>query len=405
MTPRSRRRLRWLVPVAAISATSIAAALPNVVPVGADPVPVLPVLTPAQLLAKVRDAHVTTLSGDITVRSNLGLPDLGPLGVGGGTFLDLLTGTHVAHMWVDGTDHLRLALDSAGAETDWIRNGSDVWAWDSSTQSVKHATLDTLAKHAGSLGNGDSDPAPSSLPLAVGDPTQAADALLAAIDPSTDVSVRTPGYVAGRPVYELVVAPKSPNSTIADGVISVDSATGTPLAVRIDAKSSATPALNVTFTTVSFDKPAASTFDFTVPPGAQLTEVANAADLLPLGRFGAGQRRVHVKTAPGVQTSTPIDPAAGSVPSAITPRDTGQPGGGPRVKLTGSNWDAVAIISNLPLGRQFQQLFSGSPAVTVGSVSGHLLSTSLINVLILDDGRIVVGAVTPAALESAVGGS
>jgi hypothetical protein len=34
--------------------------------------------------------------------------------------------------------------------------------------------------------------------------------------------------------------------------------------------------------------------------------------------------------------------------------------------------------------------------------SGRLLQTSLVNVLVLDDGRVAVGAVTAGALEAAV---
>ena len=62
----------------------------------------------------------------------------------------------------------------------------------------------------------------------------------------------------------------------------------------------------------------------------------------------------------------------------------------------------VVVISGQNLGGQLQVLFSGSPAVTVGSHSAHLVSTALVNVLVLDDGRIAVGAVTAEALEAAV---
>jgi len=395
--------MRWLVPVAAIAGTTLVASLPHVLPVGADPVPVLPTLTPGQLLSKVKNANVTTLTGDIRLSTNLGLPDLSSLGGGGGsaTFLDLLSGTHVAHLWIDGTEHARLALDSPGAENDWIRNGTDLWSWDSATQAVQHATLSETAL------SGSPDPGKGGAVAGVGsmDPVAAADALVAAIDPTTSVTVTTPGYVAGRPVYELVVSPKSVDSTIADGVISIDAATGIPLGVRVEAKGASSPAISIAFTDVSFDKPAASTFDFTVPPGAHLTEVTNASQLLPLGSFHTrGPRGNRAPFVPATTAATPSDGTSG-MSASVSVDDNGIPaaGGGnpPSVKTIGNDWTSMAIISNLRLGRQFQQLFSNSPSITVGSTTGHLMSTSLINVLILDDGRIVVGAVTPAVLESA----
>ena len=115
--------------------------------------------------------------------------------------------------------------------------------------------------------------------------------LLDAIDPSTAVSVRTPGHVAGRPVYELVLSPRSKDSTVSAAVIAVDASTGVPLEVRVEARSSTTPAVDLKFTSVSYDMPAASTFAFTPPPGASVSEVDSASSLLPIGSRYRGDRR------------------------------------------------------------------------------------------------------------------
>ncbi len=393
MKLRTRRRLHWVVPAAVLAVTAGVSSLSAILPAGADPSPVLPSLTPAQLLDKVRSASVTTLSGDVRLTSHLGLPDLGSLGVGGGTLLDLLTGTHTSHVWIDGPEHMRVALDSPQAESDWIRNGTDLWSWDSSSQHVLHTTLtdtESDSPDAGSPDNRDQNPSI--------DPIAAADQLLAKIDPTTAVSVQTPGYVAGRPVYELVVAPRSDNSTIGDGVISIDAATGIPLAVRIDPRGSTTPAVQVTFTRVSFDKPVASTFDFTPPPGAVVDEASDPASLLPLGRrIHRFDRRDGRDGQKVVTRPAPNTPAA-ALPSVDIPA-------GPGVTTVGTAWETVAIISGLDVGRQFQELFANSPTVTVGNHTAHLVSTSLVNVLVLDDGRLAVGAMTPAALAATVAGS
>ena len=405
MNPRSRRRLRWAVPLAVIAGTALVTSLPRALPAGADPVPVLPVLTPAQLLDKVRATSVDALSGDVTYSTNLGLPDLGSLGVRTGSALDLLTGTHTAHVWYDGAEHVRLGLDAPQAETHWIRNGTELWSWDSTSQAVKHVSLPAQAPDAADPTD-PADPTDATDPAGEADaavpavdPVAAAGDLLAAIDPTTAVSVRTPGYVAGRPVYELVVSPRSELSTIAAGVVSVDAATGLPLAVRIEAKGATSPAVQIRFTSISFDRPAASVFAFTPPPGATVTEATDASQLLPfgtLGRGGDGPRRAARSAAAG---SAPSEGATPDVGRATATAERA------RASTVGSGWETVAIASNVALGRQFQSLFASAPSVTVNGVTGHVLTTRLINVLVLDDGRLAVGAVTPAALQAAVAGA
>jgi hypothetical protein len=77
---------------------------------------------------------------------------------------------------------------------------------------------------------------------------------------------------------------------------------------------------------------------------------------------------------------------------------------GSHVTTVGTGWESVAIISGLGVGPQFQTLFANSPTVAVGSHTARLVSTSLVNVLVLDDGRIAVAAMTPAAIAAAVAG-
>jgi hypothetical protein len=50
-------------------------------------------------------------------------------------------------------------------------------------------------------------------------------------------------------------------------------------------------------------------------------------------------------------------------------------------------------------------LLDGATQVTLANgVTGRLITTPLVSVLVLDDGRVAVGAVTPEALEHAVAG-
>jgi hypothetical protein len=91
---------------------------------------------------------------------------------------------------------------------------------------------------------------------------------------------------------------------------------------------------------------------------------------------------------------TPAAPATG-------PAGTAAPSL-PKTTTLGSGWETVEIVSGQRLGGQFGALFDNSPTVTVGTHTAHLVSTALVNALVLDDGRIAVAAMTPDALAAAV---
>ena len=374
---RRRRLLTWSVPAALAVGVAAVAAVPKLVPAGADPVPNLPDLTPAQLLVKATTANVTTFSGQVTLDVNLGLPDLGSLGAIDGTGVDLLSGSHTASVWADGPQQVRVELDAPGAENDWIRNGSDLWAWNSRDQSVSHASVpaDTAT-----------EPPPATMPT----PDQLAQELLAKVDPTTAVSVRTPAFVAGRPVYELVLTPRSANSTVQEVTLAVDAATGLALDAKVVAKTTGTPALELGFDNVSFDQPAPSEFDFTPPPGATVTEATNPLALLGLGGHepGTGEHRTKVR-APA-ETASPSTTVPG--PSAALHGAT----------VVGQAWDSVVIADRVPTAGPLAAVIGNGQPITTPGGSGKLITTNLVNVIVLDDGRVAAGAVTPEALAAAI---
>ena len=387
MTRRRRRRLvAWSVPAALMVGVAAVGLTPKLMPASASTVPDLPPLTPAQLLVKAATANVQTFSGHVTLDANLGLPDLSALGdaVSSGSAFDLLTGSHTASVAVDGPEHVRVALPATGAENDWIRNGTDIWAWNSRDQSVTHVTLpaDVAAK---------ADTAATTVPPT---PDQLAQQLLADIDPSTVVTVDTPDYIANRPVYELVLTPRSANSTVQNASIAVDAATGMALDAKITAKGAASPAVEVKFSDISFDKPAASTFQFTPPPGATVTQSSTPASILGLNGDGPhirqGRRLNPKVVAPNGTEPTPPPPATAdnNLPSGTT--------------VVGEAWDTVVISKTVALNGPIGAILHDAQTITTPGGPGRLITTSLVNVIALDDGRVAVGAVTPQALAAAI---
>jgi outer membrane lipoprotein-sorting protein len=353
------RRLVWLAPVAGLAVVAVAVTIPMV----ASASPSLPERTAAQLLADVAGASGTPLSGTVVETARLGLPALPEVGGSAITPTSLLAGSHTARVWFDGDSKARVALVGDLAETDLIRNGRDAWLWTSGQNTAQHIVLP--ADHE----------APATSESLT--PQQAAQQALAAVDPTTKVTVDGTASVAGRSAYELVLAPRDSRSLVGDVRIAVDSKTHVPLRVQIRAAGhTGRPAFETTFTSVTFAKPSAKVFEFAPPPGAKVSGPPVAP------RAGAGSHK-------------PMAGTPGKAPTVI-----------------GSGWTAVAEIAGVELpgatpgeeGTAASQLGALQRAMTPVSGawgSGQLLRTALVSVLLLDDGRLLVGAVTPQTLEQA----
>ncbi len=346
-----KNSVRWL-PAVIAPALVIGGVLAIPAIASADETP--PSKTPQQVLVLVADSHDAAYSGTVEQTSDLGLPEVPKVGPGSSstgtnaasTALDLLTADHTAKVFVDGPDKQRLQVLDTLAERDVIHNGADVWAYDSKTKNAAHVTLTASDQ---------------SEPIS---PAQLADKFIAAIDPTTEVSVTSTATVAGRGVYQLVLTPKSTTTLVEDVTLSVDAKTGVPLQVVVDARGQSSDAFSVGFRSIEFSAPDASTFEFTPPPGA------------------------HV--------STPKPPAAGQHDAQSHPEPT----------VTGTGWESIV---QLPAGTADANALGGLDAksaqlldqLTTPVAGGRALQTSLVSVLLLDDGRVLAGAVPIESLEAA----
>jgi outer membrane lipoprotein-sorting protein len=354
---------RWAVPVVAITAVGAAVGFGSVL-AGASS-PDLPERSAADLLASVAGSE-QPFSGTVVQTSRLGLPDLPEAVTDGVGPIALLTGSHTARIWYSSPDQARFALTGDLDETNIIRDGDDLWVWSSSTNTAEHAVV---PPHGGR-----DDPAP--VPEAVS-PQVAAEALLAAVDPTTEVTVDGTAEVAGRAAYELVLAPRDDGSLIDDVRLAVDSETSMPLRVQVNSDGADEPAFEVGFTSVTMAEPSDDVFRFNPPPGATVEE----HDLSDLRR--------HDDAKSGDLTSP--HPAA-TPPTVI-----------------GEGWTSVIVIPDVSLPGSdetgvIDALLGSASRVSGPYGSGRLLETGLVSALLLDDGRLLLGAVTPEVLEQAAGG-
>ena len=353
------RRLRWAVPGGVAAAVAVASVGTSITSSASASTPKLPARTAVQLLTALQKADQPKMSGTVVETTHLGLPNLPTSlgGAGGSADLSLqnfLSGSHTLRVYYGGPTQQRVALLGSLSESDVIHNGKDLWTYASSTNKVTHYTLpsestkpETVVPETGGL-----------------TPTAEAEKALAAIDPTTTVTVDSNASVAGRSAYQLLLTPKDTRSLVGSVRIALDSATSMPLRVQVFAKGSTSPAIQVGFTDITFKAPSASVFHFVAPSGTKTTQAK-----VPL--VGSGAHKAKALSADHSE------------------------------QVLGKGWTSVAVVATSGDRHAF---WDSSTGHLLGKVStkvtgGWAITSSLVSVLFTDDGRMLVGAVSIADLQ------
>ena len=386
-----RGPVRALVPLSVVAVIGGGAAL---VPSLASATPSLPAISAQQLLTKIADSKVDAFSGTVSLSTDLGLPQL-PDFSGTANPFSLLSGTHTLEVAADGPQRQRVALLGQLSEYDIIHNGTQLWTYDSETNSVEQGTDSGNAKDRKAK-----QPGAKQFPELT--PQAAAQQLLTNLSPTTQVSVGSPRTVAGRSAYLLVLKPKQQGSLIGQAEITVDSATGTPLGVALYPVGSGTALFDVSFSSVSLTAPAASRFDFTPPKGATVTPLdgeqksgSGAENAKPrqqnvdpevLGTSWLSVLELHNVNLNELQQA--VSSAGSAAESQQGSNDSPESDGGSSQLLDGG------------MNGYLSSLLGGGTSVSGKFGSGKVYTTNIISVLITNDGRVFVGAVTPKVLEA-----
>ena len=299
-------------------------------PGGAGAQPALPPVSPEDLVASMLKADHGPFEGSVQMDNALGLPALPDLP-------QAANGTSTAQVWSGGDGKGRVQIPSPTGERTLVSDGTTFWAWNSDDRTVTKGTR---------------QPDQSRAPNA--DPTKAATDALAALQPTSTVSVDGTDEVAGRPAYDLVLAPKPTERTLLREVrIAVDAQERMPLRLTVLAQGSTAPALQVGFTDLTFGPQDPARFTFTPPAGAT------------------------VKDAPS--------------------RDAQQQRDKPTV--VGDGWDRV-MIQKVPQNNPDRtKELAGLGTPTSGPWgSGRVIKTAVATAIVTDDGRVAVGAVPEQVL-------
>jgi len=323
----------------------------------------LPPTTPEQLLVDLQNVSVEHLSGTVEQEANLGIPAIpAQSGSDNSEFNSLLTGKNRLGVWLSDPDKARVALYGDLGESDVITNGTDLWTWSSQQNKATHATV---PEDSGPQTPG---PTPSDLPKT---PQEAAQQVLQAVGPTTDLSVDSAVTVAGRPAYDLVLRPRDQGSLLTEARLAVDSDTHLPLKVEVFAGD--TSVFRVSYTEIDFAQPDAKLFTFTPPPGAEVTEVSPKAD--------------------SDESKRP------------TPDNSHEP------KVVGEGWTTVVITemstedstgSSPGADEQLQAFLQQLPKVSGSWGSGRLLAGTAFTAVLTDDGRLAIGSVAPNVVYAAL---
>ncbi|MER6695446.1 LolA family protein, partial [Streptomyces minutiscleroticus] len=187
-----------------------------------------------------------------------------------------------------------------------------------------------------------------------------------------------------RDAYKLLIKPRQSGSTVGAISIAVDARTGTPLKFTLSPSGGGAAVVDAGFTEVDFAAPAASTFDFSPPKGAKVTE---GDELKEAGEAG--------KAAPKADEhlGKELGAGLGQEPDGLT--------------VLGEGWSSVARFETGGSGMPASGEVSGDAGRFLDSLgeqvkgsfgSGTVFSTRLVNALVTDDGTVYAGTVTKETL-------
>ncbi|MEL0290832.1 MAG: hypothetical protein VW942_00445 [Aquiluna sp.] len=379
---------RWMP---AVVTPAVIAAI-SLVPLQANAVD-LPDMSAEELMVMMMDAQPTEFSGTILKTSNLGLPalelssmvseedaermrekmpeefaDFAPEVIEQNLLteaMELVTGEHRVRVYVGETGMRAQILDMM-AQRDLIVSGNTVWTYDSREQVAMYAELDEEKLAEGKIeAEAEISAYIAEIGLDLTDPQAVAEYLMSQVGDSSEVTVGTDHYHAGRTAYQLIVTPNSEVSLVDSIVVSVDSETGMPLALSVYSTEQAEPAMEVGYESISFGDQDESMFSFTPPAGTQVVD---------LKELEAQKEKVDLEMWMDMEEMESLEEK-------------------PEPVMIGEGWDTIVLM---PAGDKALAEMGGEliQSLMTPVAGGMLFSTPLMNVFMTDSGDVYAGAVS-----------
>jgi outer membrane lipoprotein-sorting protein len=390
----SRNRRRW---IPAVLAPVLVAGSVFGFSVQANAAIDLPDKSASQILQMINTNPDIAFSGTIVKKANLGLPpmniipdisqsmvdemskkmpkemgDFLPQASAQGELalaLEFFAGTHRANIFVDGIEKSRLQVLDLLSERNFIRNGNVLWAYDATKSLAQRTTINERdVKNAENIARLLLAMNKSKFPFDYTSPAAVADYILNEASKYSTISVAADIKIADRSAYQITLTPKNNQSLIASATLSIDAATGLPLAARVMAVGQDGPAFEVAFESITFAKPDASNFNFTPPAGTRIIDIPapTQADLMrELGKLPALPNESDAKAK--------------------------------LEDLIAQGWGAVVKVPAAQVPAELRRLQAENKLYTelTKPVSGgRVFSSTLLNIFFADNGDIYAGSVT-----------
>jgi outer membrane lipoprotein-sorting protein len=274
-------------------------------------------------------------------------------------------------LWIAKDGRARLELQSEQGDTQIYYDGHTVSVYDASSNTLYRYTVPAHegGSSDGSSGSGTSGSGAATDPHEVPSVAKIEEAISHLRRVS--VSGATPTDIAGQAAYTVRITPKEGGSLIGGAELSWDAVHGVPLRAAIYSTTSATPAIELATTEVSYGPVDGSVFDFKPPANAKVEEV--------------------------------VAPTEG----AAKPDSSGEH---PKVTTQGHGIASVAVIegkAKASAGESSSALPEGLQKVKINGVEATELPTELGTLLSFERSGVrylLVGAISPSAVEAVAKG-
>lgn len=306
----------------------------------------------------------------------------------GATASALMSGAN-GRLWLTNDGRGRLELQSDAGDVQIVWNKDKVTAYDASSNTVYTFNLPAATTDS-------SSPADGATPSL----TQIGD-FLSKLGERADVSSAQPTNIAGRPAYNVRIAPKHDGGLLGYAELAWDAEQGVPLRVAVYAQGSSKPVLELAATDVSYGSVPSSTVEVSPPAGAKVVDLSSAAK----PETGAGKANAVTGLA-AVQAAVDFPVIAPDTLVGLPRKDVRTVKGNDALVIYGQGLGAIVVVERKAdaTGAQQSGPMSALPAVSLDGLTGHELATQLGTAIEWQRNGVafvLAGSLPPAAAESA----
>jgi outer membrane lipoprotein-sorting protein len=339
---------------------------------------------PAKPLADaIHDAVTAQPPAGITARATF-TNNLLPTGaLAGQAGSALITGA-TGRLWATNDGRGRLELQSDAGDVQVVWNDKLVSVYDASSNTAYRLALPVDKTTTAKTGT----------PPTLDEITKA----LTVVAQHWNIGSAQPSNVAGQPAYDVTVTPKTSAGLLGAAELAWDAANGVPLKIAIYARGNAAPVLSLAATDISFGAVSSSDVDVSPPTGAKVVDVPTPA--------GSGKRpTTHVTGLAAVQAAVSFHVAAPDTLGALPRTGVSLIGHGDSagaLVVYGQGLGSVAVAEHA-VGTASRSPLDALPTVSVGSATGHELSTPLGTLVSWRSGGVsylLAGSITAATAEA-----